>query len=1061
MLEAELSDSKKPYEKTVQMCTALSSLLSCVFIKYLVYLTFRLNSAVIKAKREAILTVFNHILTEYNEAAGLIRNSLVCLSNILAMNNMESAAWKNSLVEETFIRFLAFSIDGRPKVRKAALEGLTYMRLDERCDEKALKIISSFIKNGFDSAKTEDAQMIFRMIPLLKSLSGIFDQDMILGFIEKLLAFVDFENAHLSCTIFEYIEFVSVKERENISKDSLLLLLTTLVQLKPSKNENILLLPWLSCLACSLVGLAGQVEQAKEFESYGISWEIAKIVESSFEWNLGNNPDNLLKIVKSLIVGVKEWAFPLLKSLMLLLGKMYETAEGSTKLLLEEIFSDAAKSMGIKSFLKCLPLNLVASKESDVNRAWLLTILKDAVENGDFSFFVTEFVPLSSAMIEKQNSFAASSKAIEAKVYETVNYQIWALFPGFCKNPSNFASSFASIAELLLELMVNSADIRHFICTGLSRLIEDFSSASSGSSMVENNISSEEATNGLRAIGSISKKYLSSLCGLFCELPADQRSFVGELIKSLVKATSESDINSLFKNIMKRLIDLSTAGSDIPAELAERSSLTTIITLMSRKLDKKHANIFIKFNFKLLQSNDTSIQKKAYKGILGVFEENHLKEELLNENLNEIENEVFSETTMLASTASKKERLKLLKVFSALSAKWIQLTLPEAIIGLKEVNEKTRNIAYELLISLGNSMKNDLSEFIKMIIAGLASSSPFMISATVMALSRVIYEFKDDLPESVLNELIISIQLLSENTNREIAKSAIGFTKLVTTILPTEMIRPLLSEIVLNLFKWSHVHRNHFKMNIRHIFERLIRRFGYELIESLSPMEDRKMIVNIKRRKERSKKKRHGKPLSFEDAIEGSEDEGSDSEREEDFLARKLESNVSIRKNKTFIRESNDDPIDLLDESTLSRRLLSKKPVEKKSKTSPSSFPVNEDGKLVFKEDEQDENVDSITEGKEYMELLNSKDSFTRPGKHIKFSSNKRNRNEMEDDDEVEEEKAKPAKVMLSGKEYKSKKAGGDVKKKSAKFEPYAYIPLDPKGLPKSKKAKELLFRKK
>ena len=42
----------------------------------------------------------------------------------------------------------------------------------------------------------------------------------------------------------------------------------------------------------------------------------------------------------------------------------------------------------------------------------------------------------------------------------------------------------------------------------------------------------------------------------------------------------------------------------------------------------------------------------------------------------------------------------------------------------------------------------------------------------------------------------------------------------------------------------------------------------------------------------------------------------------------------------------------------------------------------------------------------------------------------------------------------VPGAQFKSKKAGGDVKKKGAKFEPYAYIPLDGKGYTKKHRGK-------
>lgn len=53
----------------------------------------------------------------------------------------------------------------------------------------------------------------------------------------------------------------------------------------------------------------------------------------------------------------------------------------------------------------------------------------------------------------------------------------------------------------------------------------------------------------------------------------------------------------------------------------------------------------------------------------------------------------------------------------------------------------------------------------------------------------------------------------------------------------------------------------HFKSKIRHILERLVRKFGYAEIEEYIPEADRKLINNIKKRKERSKKRKSEKVL--------------------------------------------------------------------------------------------------------------------------------------------------------------------------------------------------------
>ena len=95
------------------------------------------------------------------------------------------------------------------------------------------------------------------------------------------------------------------------------------------------------------------------------------------------------------------------------------------------------------------------------------------------------------------------------------------------------------------------------------------------------------------------------------------------------------------------------------------------------------------------------------------------------------------------------------------------------------------------------------------------------------------------------------------STNREIVKSILGFVKLVIHTLPTDLIRPHLNDLVPALLSWSHDHKNHFKVKVRHIFERILRRFTWEEIYSCAGEEEAsKVLTNIKKRKERAKRKK-------------------------------------------------------------------------------------------------------------------------------------------------------------------------------------------------------------
>lgn len=106
-------------------------------------------------------------------------------------------------------------------------------------------------------------------------------------------------------------------------------------------------------------------------------------------------------------------------------------------------------------------------------------------------------------------------------------------------------------------------------------------------------------------------------------------------------------------------------------------------------------------------------------------------------------------------------------------------------------------------------------------------------------------------------EIFTTILVFLTSANREIVKSTLGFLKLSIHTLPVDLIRPHLPQLVPALLGWSHDHKNHFKAKVRHIFERMLRRFQWEEIYGCVEGEEAaKMLVNIKKRKERAKKKR-------------------------------------------------------------------------------------------------------------------------------------------------------------------------------------------------------------
>ena len=238
-----------------------------------------------------------------------------------------------------------------------------------------------------------------------------------------------------------------------------------------------------------------------------------------------------------------------------------------------------------------------------------------------------------------------------------------------------------------------------------------------------------------------------------------------------------------------------------------------------------------------------------------------------------------------------------------------------------------------------------------MIAGGLAGASPHMISATVTAISRLVFEFKgaqahrflldaalnffyaDAISSTMHNEILTTLLVFLSSANREIVKSILGFVKLAIHTLPLDLLRPHLPAIVPGLLSWSHDHKNHFKLKVRHIFERMLRRFSWDAVYAYAGEEDAaKVLVNIKKRKERAKRKKAsraeagedddedetpkakaGAGDAFEDVLYGSESELDDSDDENEAPAAVAPAKHHRRAGEGVrLKMDDDEPMDLL-----------------------------------------------------------------------------------------------------------------------------------------------------
>jgi len=606
-----------------------------------------------------------------------------------------------------------------------------------------------------------------------------------------------------------------------------------------------------------------------------------------------------------------------------------------------------------------------------------------------------------------------------------------------------------------------------------------------------------------------------------------------DTIGSCLKIADGKDISAYFKNLVKTLLqsqintnDNNDAAKKSPQELQKTYRLYYILDLMLVFLphlpemkdpgvvdDNNSIVLYYKVLIGQINDSDSMIQKKTYKSLSTLISTIREKPEFLKViNIEELIGKLIDpQVIMKVSANSGVKKLRTNTLISAVSAisseqseillQIVPIILSEIILGTKEVNEKTRNTSYDGIVIMGkkmleigklneNNMIGDgqkgnvnLNEYFMMVVAGLAGSSPHMQAATIGCLSRLLYEFREDMDKQLIKELLTTVMYFMSSLSREVLKAVLGFVKVAIVCLEPELLEDFVELIITSILSCSKDKKSHFKTKVRHIFERLIRKFSYEVVEGFVPEDSKKLIINIRKRRERAKRKsntekkdeenknkektneNYEKTMYDSESDLGSGDEDSEDEDEgmDSYLPEQFKTfNKTKKHDGIWIKES-DEAIDFLDPRIVSRVIGTRESnINGKKKNKKEAFKRNDSGKMIINDsDEEDNNADEMNEnaGEDYyMQSVKSADRFTRtPSGRVKFNKTqtKRGRSEEddfmdEDDDYVEEKSNKRGKgengkiANMLGRNYKAKNAAGDVKKKN-QLDPYAYIPLNSK----------------
>ncbi|XP_074089321.1 RRP12-like protein [Macrotis lagotis] len=1102
---------------TMEAVESTESLAAVVYLLNLVLK--RVPSPVLIKKFSDTSKAFMDVLSAQANAGftAALRWILSCLATLLRKQDL--TAWSYPVTHQVYHGLLSFVVHAKPKVRKAAqhgvcsvLKGSEFLFGDKPPTHHpaALSTAKFCIQEIEKSGGSKEATTTLHVLTLLTELLPCFPVAMVKSCSETLLRVMTLSHVLVTACAMQAFHglFHAKPSSDTLSAELNAQIITALYDYIPSENDLQPLLAWLmvmekahanlvrlqrdlgmghlprffgaamNCLLSPHAQVATAASQSLKVllteciapqmadigpvssSASGSPLYIAKMfraVEEGLTYKFHAVWDLVLQLLHVFFEACGKQAHIIMRKCLQSLCDLRLSPHFPHTMALDQAVGAAVTSMGPEVVLQAVPLEIDGFEENlEFPRSWLLPVIRDHVHNTRLGFFTSYFLPLAATLKNRASELAQEGRTMESKIYETLQWQMWTLLPGFCTKPTDVATSFKGIAKTLGTAISERPDLRLTVCQALRTLITKGC----------------EAEVDRAEVRRFAKNFLPILFNVYGQPLADgestaPRRAVLDTIKTYLTVTEPELVNGFLEKASEKVLD--PASSDFT-----RHSILDLIVAMAPHADEASISKLYRTICPYLESKEHTMQKKAYRVLEEVCASPEGPgESFVQSHLGDLKKTLLDSLRNTASPA-KRPRLKclihIIKKLTAEHEEFITALVPEVILCTKEVSVGARKNAFVLLVEMGraflrfdSNQEAALQRYLLLIYPGLAGSVT-MISCSILALTHLLFEFKGLMGTDTVEELLKNVCLLLASRTRDVVKSALGFIKVVLLVMDmTHLARhlQLMMEAIGNLMDDM---RRHFRMKLRNLFTKFIRKFGFELVKGLLPEDYHKVLVNIRKAEARSKKQR-----ALQQALEGEEDESpqvrgdsieeilADSEEEEETEkpARGKDQKLARQKSRAWLKEGDgDEPLNFLDPK-VSQRVLATQPKVSLKRRKDHDFKLSADGRLIILEGEEQEEGDGAKGVEEELpDLKQEVCTLSKKARKLKL---------WQDRDDEESESPSQYKAGGSGihrplakkpgADFKAKKGRGDVKKKG-RLDPYAYIPLNRAKLNHRKKAK-------
>uniref|UniRef100_A0A6Q2Z4E4 Uncharacterized protein n=1 Tax=Esox lucius TaxID=8010 RepID=A0A6Q2Z4E4_ESOLU len=921
-----------------------------------------------------------------SESAAALRWVLSCLSTLLRKQDV--TVWSYSSTLQVYHGLLSFTVHSKPKVRKAAqhgvcsiLRGSDFLFTENApAHHPAAETTAKFCIREIEQAggSKEDVTTL-HILGLLKDLIVTFPLCAVKSCCETLLRVMTLSHVLVTaCAMQAFHKLFSGKPNPStLSAELSAQIITALYDYLPSGNDLQPLLAWLAVMEKAHVYLAsvqsplslghfprlfatavscllsphsqvvsaatntlktllsecvaphmediGPVGSGASSGNPAYVCKVFRIVEEGLSYRFHAAWPFVLQLLGCFYKAAGKYAHPVMTKSLQALADLRATPRFPFCGELDLAVGGAVESMGPEVVLTAVPLNITGQEYFP--RSWLIPVIRDHVKNTHLAYFTSYLLPLAVTLRERAEELEKAGQKLEAKVYKTVQLQIWTMLPGFCLGPLDLMVSFKGIARALGMAINERPDLRLTICQAIRTVITKGC-----------NTDEEKAE-----VGRFAKNFLPILFNVYSQQPAPgdsapYRMAVLDTIKVYLSVTDQQMVCTFLSKATERL-----SSPDCTEFI--RLAVMDLVVAMAPCVDEVTMSQTFDLIKPYLEMKEPHMQKKAYR----VLEEmcGGEREQCTAFILSHLETlkHVLLGALKNASSPAKRPRLKcLIHIVKQLSEEhkdFITALLPEVIICTKEVSVGARKSAYTLLVEMGNA-------FISSPIPHSGGRAHFYI---------------------YILQLLHNVCLLLTSRTREIVKAALSFVKVIIFVMdPKTLAGHITMEGIGNIREDV---RRHFRTKLKNIFTKLIRKFGFELVKSMLPAEHHKVLGNIRKAEARTKRSKLAsedhddsdsddeKPRGRSEILAESDSDMSDDERPK---GAKTQNKPARQKGQAWLKEGHgDEPLNFLD-PTVSQRVLATNPDVKKRSKVQHGFKVTSDGRLIIKEeDDEGEKAKSIS----------------------------------------------------------------------------------------------------